>query len=167
MKRSSHAFADMVNENNAHGSRYVIDAFKQVTINEASCQPLSGSTYIKLPQYLENKKALINIKNTDNQCFKYCICAHKFKPEKDPQRPTKYTQEMLDSIKTEGVEMPVKACSAVYRKIEKQNDFSFNVYTCELSTAGNYPIYPIYLTNNMKSTHVNLLLYYEDTDEGC
>ena len=74
---------------------------------------------------------------------------------------------MLDSIKTEGVEMPVKACSAVYRKIEKQNDFSFNVYTCEFSTAGNYPIYPIYLTNNMKPTHVNLLLYYEDTDEGC
>ena len=52
------------------------------------------------------------------------------------------------------------------QKIERQNEFSFNVYTTE-PNKDKYSIFPIYLTDNMKGVHVNLLLYYEDTDEGC
>ena len=75
---------------------------------------------------------------------------------------------MLNSINIDGIELPVKACSSVYRKSESQNDFSFNVYTTEANkNEDKKTIFPIYLTDNMKTKHINVLLYYEETDEGC
>jgi len=34
---------------------------------------LGGSSFIKLPQSIYNKKAIINVMNYDNRCFKYAI----------------------------------------------------------------------------------------------
>jgi hypothetical protein len=31
--------------------------------------PLRGSSYKVLPKFLQDKKAVINVKNTDNECF--------------------------------------------------------------------------------------------------
>ena len=35
--------------------------------------PLGGSSYIPLPKFLEAKKAIINPKNEDDECFKWAI----------------------------------------------------------------------------------------------
>ena len=34
-------------------------------------QPLRGNSYIPLPKELKDKEAIINLKNTDDQCFKW------------------------------------------------------------------------------------------------
>jgi hypothetical protein len=44
-------------------------------------KPLSGSSYINLPDWIKNKKATINIKNDDQKCFKYCMLYHRHKNE--------------------------------------------------------------------------------------
>ena len=49
--------------------------------------PVQGSSYVQLPSDLKNStKGLINIKNKDNECFRWC-------QGKDPQR-----WEMIDNI---------------------------------------------------------------------
>ena len=35
--------------------------------------PLGGSSYIPLPRFLGAKKAIINLKNEDDECFKWAI----------------------------------------------------------------------------------------------
>ena len=35
--------------------------------------PLRGSSYIKLPKFLEDKKAIVNMKNDDEKCFLWCV----------------------------------------------------------------------------------------------
>ena len=35
--------------------------------------PLGGSYYISLPKFLAAKKAIINLKNEDDECFKWAI----------------------------------------------------------------------------------------------
>ena len=35
--------------------------------------PLRGETYIPLPKELAVKKAIINMKNSDNRCFLWCV----------------------------------------------------------------------------------------------
>ena len=35
--------------------------------------PLGGSTYILLPKFLAAKKAIIKLKNEDDECFKWAI----------------------------------------------------------------------------------------------
>jgi len=37
------------------------------------CIPLNGGSYVPLPKFLATKKALVKIKNSDNQCFKRCV----------------------------------------------------------------------------------------------
>ena len=43
----------------------------------AEFKPLAGSSYLPLPTFLANKKAIINVQNTDNRCFGYAILASK------------------------------------------------------------------------------------------
>jgi len=37
--------------------------------------PLKGSSYISLPEKLASKKAIVNVKNNDNECFKWSVTA--------------------------------------------------------------------------------------------
>ena len=39
-------------------------------VDIAKYDPLRARTYFPLPKFLENKKALVNVKNTDDQCLK-------------------------------------------------------------------------------------------------
>ena len=36
-------------------------------------EPLGGSSYIPLPKFLAGKKAIINLRNEDDECFKWAI----------------------------------------------------------------------------------------------
>ena len=69
------------------GSGWVIESVDAEYVNISIYSPLSESTYIELPQKLNNaKKGLINIKNNDNKCFPFCHIRHlnplKVRPEK-------------------------------------------------------------------------------------
>ena len=53
------------------GSGWIIESIEAHYVNISVYSPLSGSTYIELPDKLKNAitKGLINIKNNDNKCF--------------------------------------------------------------------------------------------------
>ena len=71
----------------SEGSEWVIDRIDSHYINIATYQPLHGSSYLELPTKLKNsKKGLINIKNKDNECFRWCHIRHLNPQKKDPQR---------------------------------------------------------------------------------
>ena len=68
----------------------LIAEFEQVVsfdINVDPHRPLSGSSYIKTPNELVGKHAIINVKNErDNECFKWAVTSAIFPRKKDPQR---------------------------------------------------------------------------------
>ena len=56
----------------SNGSGWIVKEIYSQYLNVSSYLPLSGSTYIKLPDELQdNKKGLINIQNYDNKAFKF------------------------------------------------------------------------------------------------
>ena len=58
----------------SEGLGWVIDRIDSHCINVTTCEPLNGSSYTELPMELRNpKKGLINIKNKDNECFRWCL----------------------------------------------------------------------------------------------
>ena len=67
------------------GSGWSLKSIDGLQLRINLVNPLAGSTYIKLPYNLECKRALINVKNTDSECFKYAIltkfnnCINKYK----------------------------------------------------------------------------------------
>src|SRR6218665_4044044 len=55
------------------GNNWRFMAVVKLDVNTVTYKPLKGSSYISLPVELANKKAIINMKNDDNKCFKGCI----------------------------------------------------------------------------------------------
>ena len=55
------------------GSGWIVDKIEDIYIKICNYDPLSGSSYIPLPPELNNSmKGLINLKNKDTECFKWC-----------------------------------------------------------------------------------------------
>ena len=52
------------------GSGWEIESIELAYVNVAKYQPLRGGTYLALPAELAKKKAIINVKNKDNECLK-------------------------------------------------------------------------------------------------
>ena len=91
----------------SEGSGWVIDRIDNHYINVTLYKPLNGS-YIELPTELRNpKKGLINIKNKDDECFRWCHIRHLNPQEKDPQRIKKEDTKMINEMNYEGIEFPV------------------------------------------------------------
>ena len=71
----------------SEGSGWVIDSINNHCINVTLYKPLHGSSYIELPIELQNSvKGLINMKNKDDECFRWCHVRHLNPQKKDPQR---------------------------------------------------------------------------------
>ena len=112
----------------SEGSGWVIDRIDSHYINVTLYKPLNGS-YIELPTELRNpKKGLINIKNKDAECFRWCHIRHLNPQEKDPQRIKKEDKKMINEMNYEGIEFPT---SQKHNKVEKQNSIRINVFGYE------------------------------------
>ena len=95
----------------------------QLEINTYS--PMGGASYIKSPQWAIFK-GLVNVKNTDNNCFEYALTASLLANNiKKKDRVIKYKDKNLFDLS--GIEMPAKISSTTYKKFEKQNP---NYYLC-------------------------------------
>ena len=55
------------------GSGWTTDGVLEHYFNLVNYTPLEGKSYIPLPKELQNSlKGLINLKNEDNECFRWC-----------------------------------------------------------------------------------------------
>ena len=87
-----------VNQWVSEGSGWTIDCLDGDFLNITLYNPLSGSSYIKRPAKLGNsRKGLINLKNEDNECFRWCHIRHLNPQMKDPQRIKKMIRQRLTS----------------------------------------------------------------------
>ena len=111
----------------SEGLGWVIDSINNHYINVTTCKPLHGSSYIELPIELQNSaKGLINIKNKDDKCFRWCHIRHLNPQKKDPQRIKKEDERLIEGLNYEGIEFPVS--QKHYNKVEKQNSIRINMF---------------------------------------
>ena len=140
----------------SEGSGWVIDRIDSHYINVTTYTPLHGSNYIELPTELKNpKKGLINMKNKDDECFRWCHIRHLNPQEKDPQRIKKVDKEMIHKLNYDGIEFPVS--QKHYHKVEKQNNIRINVFGYEKEQP-----FPIHISKETFEDQMNLLLITED-----
>jgi len=56
-----------------NGSGWTFHSIAALDIHTVRYEPLNGSSWVPLPKFLASKKAIINMKNTESHCFKWCI----------------------------------------------------------------------------------------------
>jgi len=140
------------------GSNWRFRAVQKLDINTVTYKPLRGSSYIPLPQVLANKKAIINMKNNDQECFKWCIVRALNPIEKNSERITKDLRKQAEQLNWKDITFPV-ALKEI-DKFERNNDgISVNIFGYENS------VYPLRLSKNDKQgkTIIDLLLIADDT----
>lgn len=124
---------------------------------------IGGSSYLPLPKDIENKKAIINIKNSDNKCFAYSIISH-FYPAKSHNENDKHYQKYLNEINLNNISFPMQLEDI--SKFEKQNlKISVNVLGLDVKNNKHVVCGPLYHTKQRKENHINLL-YLEDSKTG-
>ncbi len=89
-------------------------------------QPLTGKSYIDLPIWIRNKKAVINVKNNNNECFAWSITAAENPKIIHPERVTKLIPHRNNNL-FKDIEFPVPLDERVYKKFEDQAKISINV----------------------------------------
>ena len=143
----------------SEGSGWVIQSVDNHYINLVKYEPLKGSSYIQLPIELRNSaKGLINLKNDDNECFRWCHIRHLNPQDKYPQRIKKSDKEYIDKLNYTGIEFPVTIKQL--NKIEKQNEININVFGYEEKQP-----YPIYISKEKHEDHMELLLITRDENK--
>ena len=147
---------NMIDKWVSEGSGWVIDRIDSHYINVTTYTPLHGSNYIELPTELKNpKKGLINIKNKDDECFRWCHIRHLNPQEKDPQRIKKEDKVMVNELNYDGIEFPLS--QKHYNKVERQNNIRINVFGYEKGQP-----FPIHISKETSEDQMNLLLITED-----
>ena len=140
----------------SEGSGWVIDRIDSHYINVTTFKPLHGSSYIELPTAFRNpKKGLINIKNKDDERFRWCHIRHLNPQEKNPQRIKKEDKKMINELNYDGIDFPLS--QKHYNKVEKQNSIRINVFGHE-----NRQPFPIHISKKTFEDQMKLLLITKD-----
>ena len=92
--------------------------------------PLRGTSWIPLPKQLANKKAIINLKNEDNECFKWCVTRALFPAKNNAERIDRNLRENSKRINWTGLKFPLNLKDIKHFEKLNQN-ISINVHGYE------------------------------------
>ena len=66
-----------------NGSGWCFKEVVNLEIHTNEYEPMKGSSFIPLPDWISNKKAIINIQNKDEKCFLWCILRYLYLIDKN------------------------------------------------------------------------------------
>ena len=120
-------------------------------IHLADYNPLSGTTHISLPKNIATKKAVINVKNEDDQCFMWSVTRALNPVDKNAGLITKELKDQSKELNWSGLDFPIDLSQI--EKFEKNNPkISVNVFGFEED------VYPLRISETEGENIANLLL---------
>ena len=159
LQLSKQQILNMIAQWVSEGSGWTIQSVDNHYLNIVQYQPMKGSSYIELPQELRHhRKGLINMKNDDNECFRWCHIRYLNPQDVHPERIKKIDKEYINQLDYSEIEFPVT--TKKYNKIEKKNEININVFGYE-----NKQPYPIYISKEKYEKHMELLLITKDENK--
>ena len=75
---------------------------------------------------MRNKKAVVNVKNKDDNCFWWCIIAAENPVDIHPERPGNYPQQAIEEFDRDGIDS--SAPISQIPRAERQNNRDVNVF---------------------------------------
>ena len=154
-----------------NGSGWIFKSIVSLEIHTVKYRPLSGSSYIPLPKYLADKKALINLKNDDQQCFKWAVTRALNSIDIHPERIDKKLRAKAETLNWDGITFPTPL-SEIDRFERNNPTISVNVFGFAekgSSRDAKYEntVYPLRTRPYEREHEVDLLLFSGETKHYC
>ena len=96
-----------LDEYQKNGSGWYFKEIVSLEIHTVEYNPMNGSSYISLPDWISKKGAIINIQNRDEKCFLWCILRYLYPRDKNDTRLTDL-KKYENSLNTKGINFPMK-----------------------------------------------------------
>ena len=74
-----------------NGSGFIVSNLVSLDTTTWLLDPIRGSTFHPLPDWIRRKNAMINIENEDDRCFKWSVLAGVYEPTGNPKLVSSYT----------------------------------------------------------------------------
>ena len=111
-----------------NGSGWVLKEVVRLDITLSRLRPLRGSSHIPLPKSILRKNALINMKNEDDECFKWAVTRALNPVNEDSKIVTEELREQSEQLNSDGIGYPTPCSERVFRKFQNNNDVSILVF---------------------------------------
>ena len=146
---------------NAQGSGWVLFKVIGVTLHTAKWDPLNAGSYIDLPPYLKNKKAIINMKNQDDECFKWCVLRALNPKNNHPERVDRDLISKQDTLNMKGIKYPVS-----FRDIDRFESLNPNISITVLGYDETEKVYPLRVSEYTGCEHDITLILIKDEENA-
>ena len=153
------------NPQNGSQLRYVSTTRAIVTFVEI--QPINAGTYFPCPKEIQDKRAVVNVKNKDNRCFQYAVMASVMDVKKNAERPSKYEGAIEDQqFWFEDIPTPMPATRENFKRFEKNSGKKLCVVLCEMTDGKVDSISKLYSNKTINHDEQSIdLLLLEDGDK--
>ena len=140
-----------------NGSGWYFKEVVHLEIHTVDYNPMRGSSYIPLPDWIMRQRAIVKFRNTDEKCFLWCVLRYLHPREKNDIRLTDLKQYEND-LNTKGIDYLVKLRDI--SKFETLNPAlpGINVF----SVNENSKFYPLRMAQRHTQQTIDLLLHEED-----
>ena len=146
------------------GSEFIFDSLDLLYYKPHKISINRGRSYIDSPDWIKNKKATINTKKKDNECFKYVIIA-ALNYNKIPNHPERISnlKPFINNYNWKDIELP--SSSKDWKKFEENNKaIALNILYVPYNTKQIRPPY-ISKYNHKRDNKVNLLMITDNDNK--
>ena len=140
-----------------NGSGWYFNEVVQLENHIVEFNPTEGSLYFPLPDWISNKKAIVNIQNKDEKCFPWCILRYLHPVDEKYNRITDL-KKFENALNTKGITFPMKLSNI--SKFEKLNPSLPGIHV--FSVNNNKKFYPLRMAEKDCLNTIDLFFYEED-----
>ena len=145
----------------AEGSGWQFEKVEKLVLHNTRWDPLNAGSYIDLPPELKNKKAIINMKNEDDECFKWCVLRALNPKDKNAERVDKDLKSKQDTLNMQGIRYPVD-----FRGIDRFESQNPEISITVLGYNKDERVCPLKVSNYTGCKHDIVLLLINDGEKS-
>ena len=145
----------------AEGSGWVFLEVDKIVLHTTRWDPINAGSYIDLPPFLKNKKAIINMKNEDNECFKWSVLRALNPKDNHPERIDNDLKSKQNTINMEGIRYPVS-----FRGIDRFESQNPNISISVVGYNKDERVYPLKVSKYTCCKHDITLMLLKDGENS-
>ena len=145
----------------AEGSGWHFVEVEQLVLHTTRWDPINAGSYIDLPPALKNKNAIINMKNQDEECFKWCILRALNPKNKNAERVDSDLKSKVETLNMQGIRYPVS-----FRDIDRFESQNPEISITVLGYNQDERVFPLKVSKYTGCKHDTVLLLIKDGEKS-
>ena len=145
----------------AEGSGWKYEKVIKLVLHTTRWDPINAGSYIDLPPALKNKNAIINMKNQDEECFKWCVLRALNPKDNHPERVDKDLKSKVETLNMQGMRYPVN-----FRDIDRFEQQNPEISITVLGYNQDERVFPLKISKYTGCKHDIVLLLIKDGEKS-